>query len=102
MLPKSRACFFSIFLKRCRQRNTHTHTLLGDPETNKKDIKIVRNNSNIHETHKVHAPKIQGVFFLGVLKRRRQCITHAPCWKTSKQTKVYPKFGNIRKYTKHQ
>ena len=67
-----------------------------------KDIEIVQKTIKLNKTHKVHAPKFQGVFFLGVLKRRRQCITHAPCWKTPKQTKVYSTFRNIRKYTKHE
>ena len=55
----------------------------------------------MNKTHKVHAPKFQGVFFLGVLKRRRQRNTHAPCWETPKPTKIYSKFRNIRKYTQN-
>ena len=67
----------------------------------KKDINIVQKSRKINKTHKAHAPKFQGVFFLRVLKRRRQCITHAPCWKTQKRSKVYSKFWNIQKYTKN-
>ena len=85
--PKSQGRVFSEGSGRRRQRNTHTpcwETL--KPQQNNK---IGFKSTKINKTHKVHAPKIEGVFFLRVLKRRRQRNTHAPCWETLRPTQRY-------------
>ena len=52
----------------------------------------------MNKTPRVHAPKFQGVFFPGVLKRRRQRNTHAPSWETLKPAKRYHNRAKIDKH----
>ena len=60
MLPKSRSVFFAKKKSSCGKHIDHG--VLGG----------TLKSTNNDKIHKIHAPKIQGVFFLRSPKRRRQ------------------------------
>ena len=77
----SGTCFFWRFW--APQAAQHTRTLLGDPKSDKKTTKSNKSQQKTM-TPIGYMFQISSACFFGVLKRRRQCITHAPCWETPK------------------
>ena len=66
--------------KRCRassESSSCAGTILGTLKS-----------TNIHNIHKIHAPKFQGVLFLRSPKRRRQPPPDAQGWETQKSMKI--------------
>ena len=71
------------------QAAQHTRTLLGDPKTDTKTPTCIKNLYRSVKHIGCMLQSFRGLFFLRVLKRRRQRNKHAPCWETLKSAKRF-------------
>ena len=85
MLQDSRGVFFLRVLKRRRQRNTHAPC--WETINLQKDNNIYKQSTRKVKDIRYMLQNSRGVFFLRVLKRRRQRNAHAPYWETPKTDK---------------